>query len=137
MLLIHRAQSMTPMLIFITIMVTLTGILRQLLEQCFLKILPFQVRTSHYSLSASTHHFQSFHIASSRQRHSPYPMTPIREAMDLIFANTRVNPVQNLAVDDKLLGFVIAEPVFSAKDIPELPTTNVDGYAVRCKFSSD
>lgn len=62
-------------------------------------------------------------------------MIPIRDAMDLIFSNTRVNPAQNRAVDDKLLGFVIAESIFSSNNIPELPTTNVDGYAVRCKFS--
>lgn len=75
----------------------------------------------------------NIHIAASRQRQSPYPMTPIREAMNLIFENTPVNPVQNLAVNPGLLGHILAEDVVAMKNIPELATTNVDGYAVRCE----
>lgn len=74
-----------------------------------------------------------FTAAASRQRQSPYEMTPVQDALAMIFANTRVNPSENLAVDEQLLGYILSEDVFCSKAIPELPTTNVDGYAVRCE----
>lgn len=74
------------------------------------------------------------HIAAAaRQRQSPYPLIPIRDAMSLIFENTYVTVPQNLAVTEELVGSVLAEDVLSEKDKPEQPSTNVDGYAVRCE----
>lgn len=71
--------------------------------------------------------------AAERQRHSPYPLVPVRDAMGLIFQNTSVNNLQIVNLDESLVGSVLAEDVTAAHDIPEQPTTNVDGYAVRCK----
>lgn len=53
--------------------------------------------------------------------------------MSLIFENTYVTVPQNLAVTEELVGSVLAEDILSEKDKPELPSTNVDGYAVRCE----
>ncbi|KAI5476996.1 hypothetical protein MNV49_006954 [Pseudohyphozyma bogoriensis] len=71
------------------------------------------------------------HSAAQRQRKSPYPMVPLREAISLILDNTPVTPVQTIPVEEAMLGHVLAEDVVSAMDIPQRPTTNVDGYAVR------
>lgn len=59
---------------------------------------------------------------------------PTRDAIALILSNTHVAPLQMLPVTETLVGCVMGEDVISAKNIPEKSTTNVDGYAVRCKF---
>lgn len=58
-------------------------------------------------------------------------MVPVRDAMSIILEQVRVARVLTLPVDEGLLGFVLAEDVVALKNIPERPTTNVDGYAVR------
>lgn len=70
---------------------------------------------------------------AARQRQSPYPLVPLREAVSLILQNTPVAPVQTLPVEETLLGSVLADDVTSEQAIPGRPSTNVDGYAVRCK----
>lgn len=72
---------------------------------------------------------------AARQRQSPYPLVPLRDAISLVFENTYISPVQTLAVEDSLVGHVLAEDVESAQNIPGRPSTNVDGYAVRCKLA--
>ncbi|KAL8287580.1 hypothetical protein RQP46_003438 [Phenoliferia psychrophenolica] len=69
--------------------------------------------------------------AATRQRHSPYPLVPVRDALSLIFKHTYVTPVQSINLSEDLVGHVLAEDVAAAHAIPKLPTTNVDGYAVR------
>lgn len=71
---------------------------------------------------------------AARQRQSPYPLVPLRDAVSLVFEHTYVSPVQTLAVEDSLVGHVLAEDVDSAQNIPGRPSTNVDGYAVRCEL---
>ncbi|GAA5888683.1 hypothetical protein JCM6882_009048 [Rhodosporidiobolus microsporus] len=67
---------------------------------------------------------------ASRQRHSPYPLISVRDALALIFAHTPLSPIQTRPVDASLLGHVLAADVFSAVNIPQGPSTNIDGYAV-------
>ncbi|CEQ41562.1 SPOSA6832_03290, partial [Sporobolomyces salmonicolor] len=74
----------------------------------------------------------SFAIAS-RQRHSPWPLISVRDALALIFEHTPSSPVQTLPVEPSLVGHVIADDVYSARDLPSAPSTNIDGYAVRCE----
>ena len=71
--------------------------------------------------------------AAERQRKSPYPLVPVREAISLIFKNTYITPIQSINLSESLLGHVLAEDVAAAHAIPQRPTTNVDGYAVRCE----
>lgn len=72
---------------------------------------------------------------AARQRQSPYPLVPLRDAISLIFEHTYVSPVQTVPVEDSLVGYVLADDVQSAQNIPPRPSTNVDGYAVRCELS--
>ncbi|KAM0750696.1 hypothetical protein T439DRAFT_325750 [Meredithblackwellia eburnea MCA 4105] len=69
--------------------------------------------------------------AADRQRKSPYPMVSVREAMSLIFDNTPTSNFEFRPVDESLVGAIIAEDVESSYPIPQAPTTNVDGYAVK------
>ena len=71
---------------------------------------------------------------AARQRQSPYPMVAMRDAVSLVFEHTYVSHIQTLAVEDSLVGSGIAEVVQSEQNIPSRPSTNVDGYAVRCEF---
>ncbi|GAA6003780.1 hypothetical protein JCM10207_003595 [Rhodosporidiobolus poonsookiae] len=68
---------------------------------------------------------------AARQRQSPWPLVEVRDAMRLIFEQTPVAPVQTVAVDTGLTGHVLARDVMSEVNIPNGPSTNVDGYAVR------
>lgn len=43
--------------------------------------------------------------------------------------------MQTLAIDEKLVGFVLAESIVCERNIPERSTTSVDGYAVRCEYT--
>ncbi|GAA5971006.1 hypothetical protein JCM21900_000930 [Sporobolomyces salmonicolor] len=72
----------------------------------------------------------SFAIAS-RQRHSPWPLISVRDALALIFEHTPSSPIQTLPVEPSLVGHVIADDVYSARNLPSAPSTNIDGYAVR------
>lgn len=72
---------------------------------------------------------------AARQRQSPWPLVSVRDAMSLIFDNTPVAPVQTRAVDASLLGAVLAEDVVAEVNIPNLPSTNIDGYGTsRCSL---
>ncbi|GAA5983890.1 hypothetical protein JCM11641_006411 [Rhodosporidiobolus odoratus] len=64
---------------------------------------------------------------AARQRQSPWPLVSVRDALKLIFDNTPLAPVQNLAVGPSLLGHVLAEDVHSDLNIPSGPSTNIDG----------
>ncbi|GAA5883554.1 hypothetical protein JCM3774_001738 [Rhodotorula dairenensis] len=68
---------------------------------------------------------------AARQRHSPWPMISVREAMDRIFAQTSVLKPQTVEVGPELIGHVLAEDVVSPGNVPSAPSTNIDGYAVR------
>jgi gephyrin len=70
--------------------------------------------------------------ASSRLRKSPYPLIDLDIAYQLILQHTPVLPVEMRKVRPDLRGHVLAEDVCATDDWPRTPTTNVDGYAVRC-----
>lgn len=70
---------------------------------------------------------------SQRPRQSPYPIISLAEAYDLIFSTLKPLPTTNKKVDSSLRGHVVAETVISAYDIPPSPSSNVDGYALKCE----
>lgn len=64
------------------------------------------------------------------RRESPYPMVAVEEAQRIIAAHTPLlnpEPVNALHAD----GRVLAEDVHAPADMPDLPKSAVDGYAVR------
>ncbi|GAA6032133.1 hypothetical protein JCM8097_007089 [Rhodosporidiobolus ruineniae] len=67
---------------------------------------------------------------AARQRQSPWPLVSVREAMSAIFAHAPVMPVVTASVDEQLVGSVLASDVEAAVNIPQGPSTNIDGYAV-------
>ncbi len=64
------------------------------------------------------------------RRESPYPMLPIDEAQSLIVRHTPLLPAESISslVAD---GRVLAEDVFAPDDVPDVPKSAVDGYALR------
>lgn len=75
---------------------------------------------------------------ASRQRQSPYPLVPLREALNLVLAQTPApDAIATLSVDNSLVGHVLAEDVLADSPIPSGPSTNVDGYAVRCECAGE
>ncbi|KWU41131.1 molybdenum cofactor biosynthesis protein, partial [Rhodotorula sp. JG-1b] len=70
---------------------------------------------------------------AARQRHSPWPMISVREAMDRIFEQSAPLKVQTMNVGPDLVGHVLAEDVVSPRNVPSGPSTNIDGYAVRAR----
>ena len=69
--------------------------------------------------------------ASARQRQSPYPIISLSEAYSLIFDNTHVLETFKMKVEEEIVGYILAEDVFSEEALPSTETTNMDGYAVR------
>lgn len=64
------------------------------------------------------------------RRESPYPMVPIAEAQRIIAEHTlplALEPISSLVAD----GRVLAEDVYAAESLPDLPKAAVDGYALR------
>lgn len=58
----------------------------------------------------------------------------MRDAVRLIFEHTpEARTTLRIPVDESLVGYVLAEDVMAAGDTPSKPSTNVDGYAVRCE----
>ena len=63
------------------------------------------------------------------RRESPYPMVPIDEAQRIIAAHTAPlasEPIDALSAE----GRVLAEDVYAAGPLPDLPKAAVDGYAL-------
>jgi gephyrin len=67
---------------------------------------------------------------SGRLRQSPFPMISLKEALDIVDANSTPLPTEQVPTGHKLRNHVLAEDVFAATDLPMSMTTNVDGYAV-------
>ncbi|PVG03674.1 hypothetical protein CPB86DRAFT_804123 [Serendipita vermifera] len=68
---------------------------------------------------------------SARPRKSLYPIITLDEALDLIAAHLSPLPSVLSKVESSLRGTVIAEPIYGDQDIPILPSSNVDGYALQ------
>jgi len=69
-------------------------------------------------------------LVSTRQRHSPFPLIPLAEALDVVANTVKALPVVTVRVDHTLRNHVLAEDVLAQMDLPTTRTTNVDGYAV-------
>src|SRR5689334_8674806 len=64
------------------------------------------------------------------RRESPYPMVPIAEAQRIITEHAAplgVESISSLTAD----GRVLAEDVYAAEALPDVPKASVDGYALR------
>jgi gephyrin len=72
---------------------------------------------------------------TSRYRASPYPMLSVDEALKLISEQTPSPIVQNVPVDMKLGGLVLAEDVKATESVPAFRASIVDGYAVNIPSS--
>ncbi|KNZ76431.1 Gephyrin, partial [Termitomyces sp. J132] len=68
---------------------------------------------------------------SSRHRQSPYPLISMQEALQLIERNVHCLGIITRRVEYNLRGYVLAVDVSASQDVPRVPSTNVDGYAVR------
>lgn len=69
-----------------------------------------------------------------RARESPYPILSLTEALTLIAREAPPplldSDVVEASVDPHLVGHVLAKNVTAQRNLPPMPTTNVDGYAV-------
>lgn len=72
---------------------------------------------------------------SSRYRSSPYPMLAVPDALKLIAEQTPAPTVEQVPVDMKLGGAVLAENVNAPESVPAFRASIVDGYAVRIPSS--
>ncbi|KAF1919612.1 hypothetical protein BDU57DRAFT_593417 [Ampelomyces quisqualis] len=66
-----------------------------------------------------------------RYRSSPYPMLAVNDALKLIAEQTPTPTTQEVPVDMKLGGSVLAEDVKAAESVPAFRASTVDGYAVK------
>ncbi|KAK4984624.1 hypothetical protein LTR50_006474 [Elasticomyces elasticus] len=65
-----------------------------------------------------------------RHRASPYPMLSVDDALKLIAEHTPVPTIVTAAVDESLVGSVLAEDVKAKESVPAFRASIVDGYAV-------
>ncbi|KAL1311180.1 hypothetical protein AAFC00_001377 [Neodothiora populina] len=65
-----------------------------------------------------------------RYRTSPYPMLSVEEALRLIDANTPVPKIVRTALNESIVGHVLAEDVQANESVPAFRASIVDGYAV-------
>ncbi|KAI9277911.1 hypothetical protein BC943DRAFT_332395 [Umbelopsis sp. AD052] len=68
-----------------------------------------------------------------RHRQSPYPMITVEEGNALIEKYTQPLETEIKEVDDKLIGYVIAEKVTAREPVPGYRASIVDGYAVKAQ----
>ncbi|ANB11173.1 gephyrin [Sugiyamaella lignohabitans] len=67
---------------------------------------------------------------TERARQSPYPMISVDEALDVINATVPTPRVEERNIDQTLIGYVIAENIYSTVNVPGYRASIVDGYAV-------
>ena len=65
-----------------------------------------------------------------RYRQSPYPMLSVEDALKLIAENTPEPKVIKAAVNESIVGHVLAEDVKANESVPAFRASIVDGYAV-------
>ena len=68
--------------------------------------------------------------ASRRYRESPYPMLPVPEALAQISTNTPSPKIIKAAVEESLIGSVLAADVVASESVPAFRASIVDGYAI-------
>lgn len=66
---------------------------------------------------------------AERDRHSPYPLIPMDEAISMIMANSQCLPQKIITLEESL-GFILASDVFAKEPFPPFPASVKDGYAV-------
>lgn len=66
---------------------------------------------------------------AERDRHSPYPLIPMDEAISMIIANSECLPQKVITLEESL-GFILASDVFAKEPFPPFPASVKDGYAV-------
>jgi gephyrin len=69
---------------------------------------------------------------TQRYRESPFPMLSVPEATRQILTNTPVGEILSLPVDEKLVGYILAEDIEAKESVPAFRASIVDGYAVLC-----
>ena len=89
--------------------------------------------------SVSTHHtcphkahnkaIRDLSRVAERDRHSPYPLIPMDEAISMIMANSQCLPQKVITLEESL-GFILASEVFAKEPFPPFPASVKDGYAV-------
>ena len=67
---------------------------------------------------------------SRRYRESPYPMLSVDQALNQISTHTPIPKVINAAVNQDLVGHVLAEDVTARESVPAFRASIVDGYAI-------
>ncbi|KAF8540198.1 MoaB/Mog domain-containing protein [Trichophaea hybrida] len=67
---------------------------------------------------------------TKRYRESPYPMLSVVDATGIVTAATSRLPVIQMLVDENLVGYVLAQDVEAAENVPAYRASIVDGYAV-------
>ncbi|KAI5252854.1 hypothetical protein E4T42_03237 [Aureobasidium subglaciale] len=67
---------------------------------------------------------------SRRYRQSPYPMLSVKDALQQIANHTPEPTTIKLAVNEALVGHVLAEDVTAQESVPAFRASIVDGYAV-------
>ncbi|KAJ2816333.1 hypothetical protein GGI24_005750, partial [Coemansia furcata] len=65
-----------------------------------------------------------------RARKSPYPMTPVDEALQLVLSHVAPLPPVQLPLGEIREGHIIAADVIAHEDVPGYPAAVMDGYAV-------
>lgn len=66
---------------------------------------------------------------AERDRHSPFPLVPMDEALSMIMNNSQCLPKMVITLEDSL-GFILASDVFAKEPFPPFPASVKDGYAV-------
>ena len=89
--------------------------------------------------SVPTHHkcphkaqskaIRDLHRVAERDRHSPYPLIPMDEAISMIMANSQCLPQKVITLEESL-GFILASDVFAKEPFPPFAASVKDGYAV-------
>lgn len=67
---------------------------------------------------------------TKRYRDSPYPMLPVEEALQLIADNVPTPRPMKAAVNEDLIGSVLAKDVSAREAVPAFRASIVDGYAI-------
>ncbi|KAJ3310721.1 hypothetical protein HDV04_004677 [Boothiomyces sp. JEL0838] len=71
-------------------------------------------------------------IVTKRARISPFPMVEYADALQMVLDETEeISQVIKLPVNENLVGYTVAEDIFSKESVPAFRASIVDGYAVK------
>jgi gephyrin len=69
----------------------------------------------------------------NRLRVSPYPLTPVGDALALIHEYAKRLPPINVTLNTNIAGAVVAEDIHAREPVPAYRASTMDGYAVNGK----